>query len=145
MAGLTIAAMASAGGIAVLIGNPAANPEAAALHAVLVARVTACTHPEESAITAQVVQRAGAGFDRMPLRVVALSSGGTFAVLPPSSAQPNSVIELSITNPAYKDYTQHVLVRADASGIDWAGVKRFYKAPTDRDLNEMLTAATASR
>src|SRR5438445_11919625 len=104
---LTIGTPAFAGSLYLEIGNPEANVEAKALHAVLVARVTACHEPAKSTVSATAVQLDGDGLRRTELKVIPLASPGTFAIV---GALPtgDSAIELAVTNPEYRDYTPRV-------------------------------------
>lgn len=70
-----------AGSLALEIGNPSANPEALAKHAVLVARMTACTSPEKTTVTASAEGIVDGTRKSIPLKIVALSTAGTYAVV----------------------------------------------------------------
>lgn len=60
----------TAGGLVLEVGNPQANPEAQKIHAVLVARVTACHEPAKSIVTANFIAVDADGVRRTPLKVV---------------------------------------------------------------------------
>lgn len=53
----------TAGGLVLEVGNPRANPEAQKMHAVLVARVTACHEPAKSIVTANFIAVDADGVD----------------------------------------------------------------------------------
>jgi hypothetical protein len=132
-------AAAFAGALILEVGNPQANPEAKALNAVLVARATACQEPAKSVVTATLVEPVKGELRRTPLKVVALKTAGTFAVI--GNVPAGSAIDVAITNPEYVNYEPRVIVRADPDGIKWAGMKRFYsKPPTDDDVRAVLAA-----
>ncbi len=128
-----------AGALVLEVGNPAANPEAKSLNAVLVARVTACHEPAKSTVTASFVQSSNGEIKRTPLKVVPLPTEGAFAVL--GTVPPDALIDLAVTNPEYKNYQPRVLLRGGSQGIQWAGIRRFFsKPPTDTDIRSMLDA-----
>jgi hypothetical protein len=130
-------ATAFAGALVLEVGNPEANPEAKAMNAVLVARVTACHEPAKSTLTANHVQSVNGELRRTPLQVIPMKTGGTFAVV--GTIPKGSAIDLAVTNPEYANYEPRVLIRADAQGIQWAGMKRFYSTPpNDDDIRSVL-------
>lgn len=128
----------TAGGLVLEVGNPQANPEAQKIHAVLVARVTACHEPAKSIVTANFVAVDSDGVRRTPLKVVPLSTPGTFAVLGSIPTGDTSLIELAVTNPEYGNYSPRVLVHADESGVKWSTLRRFHEAPKISDIKAAL-------
>ena len=128
----------SAGGLRLEVGNPAANPEAKAQQAALVARITACQSPEKTRITATAEGVVDGSRRTISLRVISLSTPGVFAVTREWPAQGNWAVKLIATNPEYKDYATGVLVRMGRDGFDWAGVKHFYHAPTSAEVDAVL-------
>ena len=133
-----------AGALTLEVGNPAANPEAHALKALVVARVTACHEPDKSVVTASLLQSNGGSIQRTPLEVTKIGGAGTFAIIgaPPAS---DSVVELAVTNPEYKNYQPRVLIHADANGLAWGSLKRFYSTPpTDEDIRVAMKGGTAT-
>jgi len=134
------AAAAWAGALTLEIGKPDADPEAKSMNAALIARVTACSSPEKSRLTASLVQQNGSELRRTPLKVVAMKTPGSYAIIGATPA--GSVIDLAVTNPDYdKSYQPRVLLRSDAHGVQWASVKRFYSVPpTDSDVKSILGA-----
>jgi hypothetical protein len=133
-----------AGGLYLEVGNPEANAEAKAMHAILVARVTACHEPAKSTVTATAVQLSGDGLRRTELKVVPLANPGTFAIVGTLPAG-NSAIDLAVTNPEYKNnYEPRVLIRSDTTQIQWASVKRFFsKPPTVDDIKAVISSKPA--
>jgi len=126
-----------AGALLLEVGNPEANPEAKGMNAVLVARTTACQEPAKSKVTASLVRAEGGEFRRTPLKVAALQTPGTFAIL--GAVPPGSVIDLAVTNPEYKTYQPRVLIRTDSHGVQWSSVRRFFSTPpTDSDVKSIL-------
>jgi hypothetical protein len=137
MAVALIGASAYAGALLLQVGSPETNPEAKALNASLVASSTACHEPAKSVVSANIVELVNGQLRRTPLKVVALSEAGTFAVI--GKIPSGSVIDVAVSNPEYVNYQPRVIVRANSSGIQWAGVKRFYnKPPTDNDIKAAL-------
>ena len=133
-----------AGGLFLEVGNPQANPEAIRMHAMLLARITACHEPAKSVVSANLVELSEGNVRRTPLKVVALSTPGTFAVLGSIPAGSSPVIELSVVNPEYKNYSPHALVRAGENGVQWTTLKRFSNnAPTAEDVKAVFAANTA--
>jgi hypothetical protein len=99
--------------------------------------VTACKEPAKSTVTANFVQLTEGKLQRTKLDVVPMTAPGTFAIvgkLPASGA-----IELAVSNPEFKNYEPHVLVRRDANGIQWSSVKHFFGVPpTLADMKAVL-------
>jgi hypothetical protein len=137
VAAISVAAM-WAGALTLEIGKPEADPQAKSMNAVLIARVTACTEPAKSKVTASLVRSDGGELRRTPLKVMALETPGSFAIV--GATPPGSVIDLAVTNPAYdKNYQPRVLIRTDSHGVEWASVKRFYGTPpSDSDVKSIL-------
>jgi hypothetical protein len=135
---LAAAALSYAGGLALEVGNPAANPEARKLHALLVARVTACHEPAKSTVTARALRMENGKVTREALTVQALSAPGVFAItgsLPGGSG----AIEMTVTNPEFANYAPQTLVRVGKGGIEWASLKRFFGVPpTAQDVKALL-------
>lgn len=126
-----------AGALLLEIGNPEANPEAKGMNAVLIARTTACQDPAKSKVTASLVRAEGNELRRTPLKVMALPSPGTFAIV--GAVPPGSVIDLAVTNPEYKNYQPRVLVHTDSHGVQWSNVRHFFSTPpTDSDMKSIL-------
>jgi hypothetical protein len=126
-----------AGALLLEIGKPEANSEAKSMHAVLVARTTACHDPAKSKVTASLVRDDGGELRRTPLRVIALQTPGTFAIV--GAVTPGSVVDLAVTNPEYENYQPRVLIRTDTHGVQWSSVRRFFSTPpTDSDMKSIL-------
>jgi hypothetical protein len=135
-----LVAGAWAGALTLQIGNPEASPEALSLHAALTADVTACVEPAKSTVSASYIQVTQKGLQRTELQVAPMKTAGKFAVI--GAVPAGSVVEVTVTNPAYQNYQPRVLLRKDARGIEWASIKRFYSTPpTDSDVKAVLEAA----
>jgi hypothetical protein len=124
-----LAAPLFAGTLALEIGNPSANPEAMAKHAVLVARMTACTSPEKTTVTASAEGIVDGVRKSIPLKIVSLSSAGTYAVMREWPAKGTWAVRIVTTNPDYKDYAASVLVPLENGALQWASVKHYYRHP----------------
>jgi len=130
-----------AGSLALEIGNPSANPEAAAKHAVLVARLAACKSPEKTTVTASAEGIVDGVRKSIPLKVVPLSTAGTYAVVREWPAQGSWAVRMVATNPDYKDYAASVLVPLDNGALQLASVKHYYRnAPAEADVAGVLGA-----
>lgn len=129
VAALMASSSAFAGALVLEVGNPETNPEAKALRALAVARVTACHEPAKSTVTATLVRLTNGKLERTKLNVIPLAEGGAFAILGSIPVAETTAIELAVTNPEYKNYEPRVIIRSDASGIQWASLKRFFGAP----------------
>ena len=116
-----LAAPLFAGALVLEIGNPSANPEAVAKHAVLVARMTACKSPEKTTITASAEGIVDGMRKSIPLKIVPLSTAGTYAFTREWPAQGSWAVRMVATNPDYKDYAASVLVPMDNGALQWAG------------------------
>jgi hypothetical protein len=118
-----LAAPLFAGALVLEIGNPSANPEAAAKHAVLVARMTACKSPEKTTVTARAEGLVNGTRQSIPLKVIPLSTAGTYAVTKEWPAEGTWTVRMIATNPDYKDYATSVVVPIENGALQWAGVK----------------------
>jgi|UPI000369C5D8 hypothetical protein len=135
-----VASSLVAGTLALQIGNPAENPEAQEKNAVLVARVTACQSPEKTAITATAEGTENGIRRSIPLKIIRLTTPGTFAVLHEWPKQGAWAVKLIATNPEYKDYATGVVVPFERTSFHWAAIKHFSHRPTDREVAEVLTS-----
>jgi hypothetical protein len=99
-----------AGALFLEVGNPAANQEALAKQAVLVARITACHSPEKTTVTATAEGIVNGVRQSLPLKVISLSAAGTFAVTREWPEQGTWAVKMVATNPEYKDYATSVVV-----------------------------------
>ena len=127
-----------AGGLWLEVGNPAANPEAKEKGAALVLRIMACKSPEKTNITATAEGIVEGSRRTVALRVIPLSTPGTFAVTREWPSEGNWAVRAVATNPEYKDYATGVVVRIEQGGFDRADVKRFYHAPTPTEVDTAL-------
>jgi hypothetical protein len=126
-----LAAPLFAGALVLEIGNPGANPEALAKHAVLVARMTACKSPEKTTVTATAEGIVNGTRRSIPLKVVPLSTAGTYALMREWPATGTWTVKMIAVNPDYKDYAASVVVPIENGEMSWAGVKHFHGTPAE--------------
>lgn len=129
-----LAAPLFAGALLLQVGNPAANPEALEKHAVLVARITACHSPEKTTVTATAEGMINGVRQTIPLKVVPLSTAGTFAVTHEWPDQGTWAVKMIATNPDYKDYATSVVVPIEKNSGQFEAVKHYFHAPTEAEL-----------
>lgn len=126
------------GGLFLEVGNPAANPEALKQHAVVVARITACTSPAKTNVTATAERVSGGTRLSVPLKVTSLSTAGTFAIFREWPKDGNWVVVLVATNPDYKDYATSALVPVQNDTFSWATVKHVTHRPTPAEIDSAM-------
>jgi hypothetical protein len=139
-----LAAPLFAGALVLEIGNPSANPEAVAKHAALVARMTACTSPEKTTVTASAEGVVDGMRKSIPLKIVPLSTAGTYAVAREWPAG-TWAVKMVATNPDYKDYAASVLVPVENGALRLASVKHYYRiAPAEPEVAAILAKASSN-
>lgn len=129
-----LAAPLLAGALLVEVANPASNPEALKNHAVLVARITACHSPEKTTVSATAEGVVNGVRQSIPLKVMSLSTAGTFAVAHEWPQQGTWVIKMIATNPEYKDYATGVVVPFRNDSAQLSVAKHYFHAPTDAEV-----------
>jgi hypothetical protein len=127
-----------AGALLLEVGNPSANPEALAKHAVLVARITACHSPEKTTITATAEGIVNGERKSIPLRVISLSTAGTFAVTREWPEQGIWAVKMVANNPDYKDYATSVVVPITKDAVQLSAVKHYSHVATDAEVAASL-------
>lgn len=127
-----------AGALLLEVGNPAANPEAMKNHAVLVAHITACHSPGQTSVTASAEGVVNGIRKSIPLKVIPLSTAGTFAVTREWPEQGTWAIQLVATNPEYRDYATSVLVPIRSDSVQLAAAKHYYHRPTAAEVSLAL-------
>jgi hypothetical protein len=123
-----------AGALLLQVGNPGSDPEALQNHAALVARVTACHSPAKTTVSATAEGVVNGIRQSIPLKVIALSTAGSFAVAHEWPEQGNWVIKMVATNPEYKDYATSVVVPVRGDAVQLGSAKHYYRVPTDAEL-----------
>lgn len=120
------------------VSDPASNPEAMKNHAVLVARTTACHSPGQTTVVATAEGVVNGMRKSIPLKVIMLSSAGTFAVARDWPEEGAWAIKLVATNPEYKNYATSVLVPVRRDSLQLAAAKHYFHAPTDAEVSLAL-------
>jgi len=133
---LTVALFA--GALTLQVGDPATDPEALRSHAVLVARITACNSPEKTVVTATAEGVVNGIRKTIPLKVLSLSTAGTFAVTRQWPEQGTWAIKLVATNPVYVNYVTSVVVPIHQDSAQLAAARHYYHAPTDAEVSLAL-------
>jgi hypothetical protein len=134
----TMAAPLFAGALLLEVGNAASNPEALQSHAVLVARITACHSPGKTTVSATAEGVSGGVRQSIPLKVIPLSTAGTFAVTREWPEGGTWAIKMVATNPDYKDYATSVVVPVHNDSVQLSAVKHYFRAPTDAEVSLAL-------
>jgi hypothetical protein len=127
-----------AGALVLEVGNPASNPEALKNHAVLVARITACHSPGETTVAATAEGMVNGTRKSIPLKVIALSTAGTFALAREWPEQGTWAIKLVATNPEYKDYAASVLVPIRSDAVQLSAAKHYFHAASEAEVSLAL-------
>ena len=84
--------------------KPVGESGSAAKHAVLVARISAGHSPERTTVTATAEGVVNGIRKTIPLKVIPLSTAGTFAVTREWPEEGTWAVKMIATNPDYKDY-----------------------------------------
>jgi hypothetical protein len=134
-----------AGGLTLETTNPASNPEAMSMGAVLTARITACHSPEKTVVTATAEGFVDGSRRAIPLKVIALHTPGTFAIKREWPETGNWVVRLVASNPDYGTYKTGVVVPASGNTIEWAAAKHFYREPVAADSDSLLLNSVSTR
>jgi hypothetical protein len=127
-----------AGALVLEVGNPASNPEALKNHAVLVARISACHSPGETTVAATAEGMVNGIRKSIPLKVIALSTAGTFAVAREWPEQGTWAIKLVATNPEYKNYATSVLVPIRSDSVQLSSAKHYFHAASEAEVSLAL-------
>ena len=142
---LVTAASLVAGGFALEIGKPSANPEAQAKNALLVVRGYACHDPQKTTVTATAEGIVNGKRETIPLKLIALSDQTTYALTRQWPGDGRWVLSLVVANPNFSGQPS-AIIRVDGNSVDFAGVKRFTRTPGTADIEAALnTTALASR
>jgi len=130
--------MLQAGALVLELNRVEENSEASGMHALLVARVSACREPAKSVVSANLLRVEEGKLARVPLKVVRLAADGMFAFtgsIPAATA----AIEVVVTNPEYGNYAPAAIVRYDRDGIRWTSLRQFRNgSPTMADVKALM-------
>ncbi|MBV8812087.1 MAG: hypothetical protein JO033_25750 [Acidobacteriaceae bacterium] len=134
-----------AGGFVLQIGNPSANPEAKARHAVLVIRGYACANPEKTTVKATAEGITNGKRETIPLKLISLSGQSTYAITRQWPAQGEWVLTLVASNPRFQ-WQPAEIVHVQGDSADFANTQTLSHAPTAGEIEAALhTTAVASR
>jgi hypothetical protein len=125
-----------AGGLFVMLGNPDASPEARAHNAVLTLKLAGCHEPEKSTITATALRLVDGKRQTIPLKLIALSEPGSYAVTRQWPEKERWVLQFVATDQSRITST---LVAAGPDGIDRHNAKMAMQPPAEADLIALLT------
>lgn len=133
---LTLAVVATpllAGALRLEVSVPASQ-EVLAKHALLMAQVTACHSPEKSIVTATAEGVVNGIRKTVPLKVIALSVPGTFAVTREWPEGGAWAVRMVVTNPDYHDYSSSAVIPIRNNSVQLEQVKRYSHAPTEAEV-----------
>ena len=123
-----------AGRIALEVGSPGLKPRSASQYVVLVARITACHSPEKTTVLAAAEGVLDGVRQSIPLKVIPLSTAGTFAVAGEWPQKGNWAVTMIATNPDYKDYATSVVVPMQNGSAQFSAAKHYFRKPTDAEV-----------
>jgi hypothetical protein len=134
-----------AGGFALQLGKPSANPEALARNAVLVVRGYACVAPEKTTVSATAEGIVNGKRESIPLKLIPLSGEGTYALTRQWPSSGKWVITVVEANPGFNSRPS-AIVKVEGDKIDWAGITRFSEPPSAQQVEAALnTTSVASK
>lgn len=126
-----------AGALTLQVSNPQSESQDLARNAGVIARISACTSPEKTQVTATAEGMAGGKRVSIPLRVTNLPTAGSFAVAHEWPKTGTWAIVMVATNPDY-DYATSVVAPAHNNELAWGAVKHVYHRPTTGDIDAAL-------
>ena len=136
--GSIFAGFGFAGTLVLEAEDPGANPEAQTRHAVVVAHTSACQSPDKTIVTATAEGLVAGQRQTIPLKVIALSKAGTYAVAHEWPREGKWIVKLVATNPQYPNYATAVTVPITGNRFSNTATKQFRHAPTPDEVNMAL-------
>ena len=134
-----------AGALTLETADPASNPEAMAIGAVLTARITACHSPQKTTVQASAEGMVQGVRRSVPVTVIALHTPGTFAVKRQWPETGIWAIRLSAWNPDYSNYKTGVVVPMEGNTFKWPAAQHLYREPLASDADAFLLHSVAAR
>ena len=136
---LALAGQMFGGGFYLILGNPDASAEARKANAVLTMKAAGCHEPWKAQVTGIATGVVDGKRQQIPLKVIALSEPGMFAITQQWPKEGRWVIELQAKEsingqPAYT----HALVPAGPHGVDRVNAKSNMKQFGPGDVEAML-------
>jgi hypothetical protein len=129
-----------AGGFALEIGKPSANPGAQAKNAVLVVRGYACAAPEKTTVSARAEGVVNGKRESIPLKLISLSGESTYAITRQWPAEGKWVITLVEANPRFPSQPS-AIVKMNGNSVDWASITRLQRSPSPQEIDVALNSA----
>ncbi len=124
-----------AGALLLKVDNPNANPEALKRHAVLVVQISACRSPEKTSVSATAEGVLNGVRHSVPLKVISLSTAGTYAVTREWPEDGSWAIKMVATNPDYANYATSVIVPVRKASVQWSEATSYFHAPTASEIS----------
>ena len=118
-----------AGALILEASDAKTNPEAMKSNAVVVARTTACQSPEKTVVTATAEGLVGGEHKTIPLKVINLSTPGTYAVRHEWPADGLWTVTMIAKNPEYKNYATGIAIPIRNDSFNQQEVKHFTFKP----------------
>ncbi len=134
-AALAIAGPLLAGGFWLQLGNPEASEEARQANAVFTIKAVGCHDPASAQVTATAIGMVNGQRRSIPLKLVALSEPGMFAVSQQWPKDGKWVIELTGRN---GELFTNTLVSAGPQGVDRIHAKADMKKFGETEVDAML-------
>lgn len=133
---VAISAQLFAGGFSLQLGNPEASAEARALKAVLTVKSAGCLSADKTHISGTAVGTVDGQRRSIPLKILALSEPGMFAITQQWPKEGKWIIEIVGENSNV--YTS-TLVTAGPEGVDRLHAKNIYsRQPTPEEVESVL-------
>lgn len=130
------------GGFGLDIGKPAANPEAQAIHAVLMVRAMACVEQEKTTVTGTAEGMVNGKRETLPLKMMPLSEQGAFAVRQQWPDKGKWVLIFVAEHPRFGE--RGAIVQLDAGRVDWARITYLDHAPAKQEVAAVLNTTVAA-
>jgi hypothetical protein len=129
-----------AGALLLSIENPNTDPEAAAKHAVVLARVTECKSPEKTVVIATAEGVVAGERRSLPLKLIRLATPGLYAVSRDWPAEGKWAVSVVVTNPDYGRYVTAAVVPIGKP----ESLQQFHRVPTLADIAASLGQSAGS-
>ena len=135
LAPVALAAQLFAGGFYLQVGNPEASKEAQQLGAVMTIKAAGCHDPATAKVTATAIGIVNGERREVPLKIVAMSTPGMFAITQHWPAEGKWIVRLEGRNP--EQYT-NTLIGVNAGGVDRSRFREDMHQFTQTDVEAML-------
>lgn len=138
---LTAAVQVHAGGLFITLGNPEGSAEAISHNAVLTLKLAGCGEPAKAAISANAIGIVDGRRQTIPLRLIALSEPGSYALTQQWPDKGRWVLEF-----VAKDHSRitSTIVAAGSKRVDRYSAKMAMRPPAEEDLAALLAGNTVS-